>query len=295
MNKRKLLIVLLSAATIVGASAQKMSGDISPLKGQEKVNLGIDFTGIWVNGSTEEAYIAEEIKDKTEEEKTQWLKEWNEYLRENAHTKFYTFFNKKMEKVGMIVDNFPSAEYTIYVQVKEIFIGFYSPIGGKPAGIIADINFIKSGNSIPFATITGQCANGMDFWYVNRIAYAFGDLGREVAKSIVAFTPIPTSMSQTVISICNIEVMNNEFIASWNRAMQICPDGWRLPTSAELKCMCEEKKTKRKDSALELHESQYWTSERTKNPDKAVSRTTNDCKEEIEEKTDFLGVRYVKK
>ena len=294
MNKRTLLTVWLIVATVC-VSAQKISGDISPLKGQREVNVVIDFSGTWVDGYTEESYIAKEIKDKTEEEKTQWLKEWNEYLRENAYSMFISYFNKKKEKVGLLVDNAPNAEYTIYVKVKEIYVGIYSPTGTGGSKMITDISFIKTGDSIPFATITGQYSQGIDFWFVHRIARAFGILAWEIAKKIVNFTPTPTSQTQDIISICNIEVMSNEYIASWNRAMQICPDGWQLPTSEELKCMCENKKTKRNDSALELRESQYWTSDRAKNPDKAVSRTINDCKVETEEKTDFLGVRCVRK
>ena len=288
------LLILLSLATVC-VSAQQISGDISPLKGQREINLVIDFTGTWVNSSPEESYIAGEIKNKTEEQKTEWLTEWNEYLRENAYAKFITFFNKKMETSGMLVGNFSNAKYTMHIQVKEIYVGWYGGVVGSSSKVITDIKFIKKGENIPFASITEQCSQGMDFWFINRIAYAFGDLGKKIAKSMVNFTPTPTSHTQDIISICNIEIMNNEFVASWNRAMQICPDGWRLPTSEELKCMCENKKTKKNNSALELRESQYWTSDRAKDPDKAVSRTINDCKVETEEKTDFLGVRCVRK
>ena len=279
---------------LVSASAQNFRGDITPLKGQKEVNLVIDFTGTLVNDGTEEAYIAEEIKEKTEEEKTQWLKEWNEYLRENTHKYFVTYFNKKMEKEGMLGGKYPNAEYTICVQVKEIYVGepvMFVVNKNQYAKIIADVNFIKTGTTIPFATITEQYSYGMDFWFVERIARTFVDLGREIAKSIINFSP--TTQTQDIISICNIEVMNNEFIGSWNRALRICPDGWRLPTTEEMKCMCKQKKTKKNDSPLELHWDQYWTSKEAKNPNKAVS--IDGCDEEIEDKTNFFGIRYVKK
>jgi len=88
--------------------------------------------------------------------------------------------------------------------------------------------------------------------------------------------------------------MGSDNVASWERAMRICPDGWRLPTSEELKCMCEQKKTKKNNSALELGKSRYWTSDEAKKTGEAVSRTTNDCKVENGEKTDFFYVRCVR-
>jgi len=309
MNKRGLLVVLLLVVTAIGVSAQRSFipkpvdacgyfGDITPLKGQKEMNLVLDISGTWVDGSTEDAYIAEKTKDKTEEEKEKFLKEWNEYLQEKAYTEFVIHFNKEMEKVGMSVNKIPNAKYTMYIQVKEIYTGWYAGgVGMRLAEVVADIKFLKTGENTPFATIIGQYSWGggtiyTAAWYIDRIAKAFGPLGNHIGKNIVAFTP----SSQTVISICNMEVMSYDFVASWERSKLVCPEGWRLPTSEELRCMCNEKKMKRKDSPLELKQSQYWTSDEvTKKPNKAVSRTTNDCKEEIEDKEKILHIRYVRK
>lgn len=289
--------ILLFVAIVVGASAQNYKGDITPIKGQQEVNLTLDFSDMWVNGTSEEAWIAEEIKDKTEEETTQWFSEWNEVLRSKAYSEFVEYFNKETKKTGMMVGVYQNAAYTINVKVIEIFTGWYGGVLSQPARLSTDISFIKTGEIIPFATIT-QHYSRTDFWatgkvyawFANRISSAFRAIGKDISKSIIDFKP----SSEIVISVCNMEVMGYEYIASWERARQICPDGWRLPTSEELKCMCNEKKTKKKYSALELRDSQYWTSEESTEPDKAISRTTNDGKESLKEKVDLLYVRFVR-
>ena len=89
--------------------------------------------------------------------------------------------------------------------------------------------------------------------------------------------------------------MSYENVGSWNRAIYDCPDGWRLPTSEELKCMCTQKKTKKNNSALELFGYQYWTSTEIRTePHRVITRTINDCKAETEDKFNLFYIRYVR-
>jgi len=294
----KIVTTCVLSYVIMSVSAQSFFGDITPIKNQKEVNLVLDFSGVWVNSNPEEIWLAEEIKNKTEEEKTKWLSEWNDILRSKAYSELITSFNKEMIKSGMMVDKYPNAQFTILVQVKEIYTGWYGGRYLEPARVLAEISFIHTGESIPFASVTGHFSRTPFFgshavyaWFVTRISSAFSGIGKDIGKSIINFTP----SSQTIISICNMEVMSYDFVASWKRAQHICPDGWRLPTSEELKCMCNQKKTKKKDSPLELLGSQYWTSDEAKDREKAITRTINDCKEISEDKNFFFYVRYVRK
>jgi len=83
----------------------------------------------------------------------------------------------------------------------------------------------------------------------------------------------------TYVSICGIEVMTIDLPGeyTWMAAMRSCPEGWRLPTSDELECLCNMKK------GISVTGKQYWSStESRKKRGKAISRTMNDCHEETE-------------
>lgn len=305
---KSILLTTLLFVTTIGVSAQGLYGPIGPyktptffgdiaqIKKQKEINLEIDFSGVWVNGTTEEKWLANETKEKTAEEKANWLSEWKEILPAKAFSGFVEFFNIEMESYGMKVGKYPNAEYTMQIQVKDIYAGFFAAIFSRPTKVIADVHFLKNGDKNPVATVISQYSYIQKFyyddtWFVNRISRSFKALGDHVGKSIIAFTPT----TEKIISICNLEVMNYDFMASYERAKHDCPDGWRLPTSEELKCMCNNKKTKKNNSPLELNQTQYWTGNEAKNKENAISRTTNDCKEEVEEKMSFFSVRYVKK
>jgi hypothetical protein len=74
---------------------------------------------------------------------------------------------------------------------------------------------------------------------------------------------------------------------TWSDAQSKCSDGWRLPTLEELQCLCEIKTHFRG-----FNGKQYWSSKRKGN-EKAVSVTTNDCKDETEKTGDKYSVRCV--
>lgn len=99
-------------------------------------------------------------------------------------------------------------------------------------------------------------------------------------------------VSSASIIICGIEVMLEDLPGkyTWNDAMYACPNGWRLPTSEELECICEQKKR----NGLEFKGRQYWTNNQARRDGKAISITINDCKEEDEDKDDSYPCKCVR-
>jgi hypothetical protein len=89
---------------------------------------------------------------------------------------------------------------------------------------------------------------------------------------------------------CRIEIMANDLPGKyrWEMAIRACPQGWRLPTSQELECLC-------KDKSLVggFHGKQYWSSDK-RNDKRAISRTSNDCETEVESMDDEYSCRCVR-
>jgi len=186
--KKVILILVALIATVCAVSAQKLSGDITPLGKQQEVNVVLDFSGTLVNGKSEEKYIAEETGKKTESEQEQWLEEWNVKLRNDAYHMVVKDLDKAVGAKFFYAGAFPNAEYSIVIKVKEITTGFFAGIMAKPSSLKAEVSFVKTGNNTPIATVeykkVSSTASANVPYYVSRIAMSFGTLGDEIAKTI---------------------------------------------------------------------------------------------------------------
>ena len=185
MNKKMVLAALLSIATVFGASAQKLSGDISSLQGEQQVNVVIDFDGTLVNGKAEEKYIADETKRMNATEKEEWLEDWNEKIHSQAAELFAVEVNNNLKNQTFTVGNYPDAEYTINIKVLDITTGFFAAIVNKASALKVEVTFIKKGETAPLATIpyknVSNAASSYIPYYVTRIVMSFGTLGMNVA------------------------------------------------------------------------------------------------------------------
>jgi len=188
-NVKTLFAALFVVASVSGASAaQKITGDISPLKGQKEVNVVLDFTGVVVDGKTEDNYIADETKDKTADEKTQWLSQWAD-MRSGATTALIKAVNDKTSEKLFAAGEYTSAAYTILVNVKEIKPGFFGGIITRPSAVRADVSFVKTGETAPFAT--AEFKNSSDVksqvvpYFVTRIVMSFSELGDDIGDAIL--------------------------------------------------------------------------------------------------------------
>ena len=187
MYKKTLFTVLLSVATIC-VSAQKFTGDLSPLKGQKEVNVELDWSGALVNGKSEKEFLAAETKGKSAKEKEQWLKEWNEDMRAQSNAMLTRDLNKAVVKKWFAVGDYPDAEYTIKIKVINITTGFFAGIAAKPSAVKATVTFVKKGSDVPIATAeykkTSSNFSSNIPYFVTRIAMSFGKLGDDIASLI---------------------------------------------------------------------------------------------------------------
>jgi len=181
---KKIFFAAVLFVTTMSVSAQKLSGNISPLKGQKEVNVELDFTGTMVNNQPEESHIAFFSKGKNDEETEKWLKEWNEDMRQESYAKLVADLNKATVKKGFSVGNFTAAEYTIYVKVVNIDPGAFLVTNSR---VKAEVGFVRTGETTPFATATyNYFSRSSNFVAppVGRIAAAFGTLGDKIGSTI---------------------------------------------------------------------------------------------------------------
>ena len=185
MKSKTLFLTLLSIALTMSVSAQKLSGNLSPLKGQKEVNVVIDFAGTTVNRQSEESHIAFFSRGKNEEELAQWLKEWNQDMRQESYEKLINELNQAVSSKGFSVGNYPNAECTIVVKVINIQPGAHLMTNSV---INTNVSFLKTGENSPFATVEYKNIIGKYSNYVahqrTRIAMAFGVLGKKVGATI---------------------------------------------------------------------------------------------------------------
>ena len=188
MYRKILLVVLLSVATGFCVSAQKISGDVSPLKDQTTVNVAIDFSTTLINGKAEEKYIAEETKGKNDEEKAGWMEEWKEKMPSESYVLLITGMKSELGENLFLPAEFPDAEYTINIKVKDITTGYFAGPFSKASAIKADVSFVKTGETTPFATIEfkNSCspASSVMPYFVTRVSLSFGKLGDEIGELI---------------------------------------------------------------------------------------------------------------
>jgi hypothetical protein len=81
--------------------------------------------------------------------------------------------------------NYPNAEYTIHVKVKDLKPGIHLKWN---SAVTADVSFVKTGEAYPFATVTcyslGRYSSWVESW-ATRAAVAFGYLGDNIGKVIL--------------------------------------------------------------------------------------------------------------
>jgi len=88
---------------------------------------------------------------------------------------------------------------------------------------------------------------------------------------------------------CGLEVMLFDLPGeyTWSAALRACPNGWRLPTSEELKCLCKNKKQIGGFNEAFFNEG-YWSSDSHKKRGYAIIHTFDDCAVEFK-KMDLTG------
>jgi hypothetical protein len=178
MNKRKLLVVLLSVATMYGASAQKFKPAPDFLKGKTEINVVFDYSKVIYDKDPQAKYHKEKGK--------KWVEEWEGTRRENNAMTFIKDANEEL-KGAANVDVYPKAEYTLIVCVLNCDFGAYAGPMSVPAKLQCTINVVKTGTTTVLASTTLKVAQSsyttmatpIDF---DRMYLAFGEMGEKVGE-----------------------------------------------------------------------------------------------------------------
>ena len=159
------------------SSTKITKGSLNPLKGQEKVNVVLDFSG-----TLDEWELTQRNAG---EKRAQLLSERNEQLRIEAYKLLIEKMNNVVQRKRFTVGNYPNAKYSIYVQVKDLKHGTHL---GFNSAVTADVSFEKTGAANPMAIVTcyslGRYSYYIESW-ASRTAVAFGYLGDNIGKVIL--------------------------------------------------------------------------------------------------------------
>ena len=188
MSKKVLFTALFATVIVFSVSAQKLQGDLEPLKNQEEVNLVIDFSETTVNGGSFEKYMAAETKGKSESAKEDWIDDWEEKLPAEAFSLLTISFNDRISNKYFTLGESKKAEYTIIVKVIDITTGSFAGPFSKPSKLRTEVSFVKKGEKTPFATVeykeSRNSASTMIPNSILRISMSFTTLGEDLSATV---------------------------------------------------------------------------------------------------------------
>ncbi|UII19500.1 hypothetical protein [Fulvivirga ligni] len=187
------LILCFTITMGMGAFAQKIKkeGDLSFLKGIDKINIEYSFDEMKVGKYDDEnEYLQDRMDKKNEKEPgtgDEWKKGWFEDRETRFEPKFEQLFNEYAKKSGITASKgLDGAEATMKVHTYFTEPGFNVGVVRKSAMISVKIVFVDSSGkemgSLDITNVPGRDAMGYDFDTGYRIEEAYAKLGKETAK-----------------------------------------------------------------------------------------------------------------
>ena len=167
--KTTLLLILLSVVTSYAQKIKVTDGDLSILKGVDKLNVEYDYSDMTVGKKKSEAdYVAEKkaAYNKKEAGKgDEWEKAWVADRAGRYHPKFEELFNKTS---GMQAGNYPDAKYTLIFKTTRTEPGFNVGVTRRDAEIDAEVYIVETANKeskkavVSITRIPGRTGSGYD-------------------------------------------------------------------------------------------------------------------------------------
>lgn len=182
-----LFLFILGGAIHAEAQKLKQHGDLTFLKGQEKVNVVFNYDNMVVGKKSEAEYVAEKMAEKEKEEGLGAGEKWHEmWLADRSkfyEPKFLELINKTSK--GAEFGSFPDAQYTLEFKVTRFEPGWNIGLTKMPAQIDAVANFVESSAGEPLAHVTidkapGSQAMGYDFDVAARVKESFAISGKRL-------------------------------------------------------------------------------------------------------------------
>ncbi len=179
---KKILILSLVIGMFTALQAQKVSGDLSCLKGQKEVNITFNYKGVTYDGDSEAKYLKGEDKAKDAEWKAAWT---SSFRTDNWEPRLIDDLNKELK--GMECGDFADAKYTIIVKLIDIDPGTFAGPMSMPAKITATASIVKTGSTSPLATIELKKITYKYFMSPQpeaRVGEAFSCVGEAIGKKL---------------------------------------------------------------------------------------------------------------
>lgn len=182
---KKLLLVVLTIGLAVAVQAQKVTGDISCLKGQSQINITFDYQGVTYDGDSESKYLKNENLAKDSEWRTAWT---STYRTEKWEPRLTEDLNKEIAKKKMECGDFPEATYTIIVKLVDIDPGSFAGPMSVPAKITANASIVNTETNEVMATIELKKIAYNPYFTAPRpelrVAEAFSCVGELIGKKL---------------------------------------------------------------------------------------------------------------
>ena len=182
---KKCLLFVLTISLAVAVQAQKVTGDLSCLKGQNQINITFDYQGVTYDGDSESKYFKDENLAKEAEWRTAWTStfrtdKWEPRLTEDL--------NKEIAKKNMECGDFPEATYTIIVKLVDIDPGAFAGPMSVPARITARASIVNTETNKVMATIELKKIAHSNYFMAPipeiRVAEAFSCVGKVIGKKL---------------------------------------------------------------------------------------------------------------
>lgn len=182
---KKLLLVVLTIGLAVAVQAQKVTGDISCLKGQSQINIKFDYEGVTYDGDSESKYFKKEDLAKKADWRTAWT---STYRTDKWEPRLTEDLNKEIAKKDMECGDFPDATYTIIVKLVDIDPGSFAGPMSVPARITANAIIVNTESNETMATIELKKITHSGY-FMNprpelRVGEAFSCVGEAIGKKL---------------------------------------------------------------------------------------------------------------
>lgn len=191
--KKLLFICLLISSSAVAQKLKITSGSLSPLKGENALNVEFTYNNMIVGKDLPEAdYIKQKKEDYNKKEAGRgdtWEKAWVEDRANRFEPQFIELFQKHSERAVNA-----EAKYTLIFHTTRTEPGFNVGVMRVPARIDAEVTIVESANRdtviarLTVANAPGQDAVGFDFDSGYRIQEAYAKSGKELGQLIVKQT-----------------------------------------------------------------------------------------------------------
>ena len=192
MKLIKPLGLLFAMAISLGISAQRIKlveGDLSALKGEQKINTEFTYDNMRVGKYDKEAdYVSDKTESLNKKEPGRgdtWAKAWVNDRKERFEPKFNELFEKSSN-----MSTSKDAKYTLIFKTLTTEPGFNIGITRKNAEINAEVLVVETANRdkvIAKATVqkaVGRTFGGYDFDTGERLSEAYADAGKALGKFV---------------------------------------------------------------------------------------------------------------